>query len=200
MKLIIIRHGQSEADLLDIHEGRADYKLTELGKQQARALADYISKKYKIDKIYCSTLSRARQTAGYLSEATGVPIILDENLMEFNNGLIAGMDRKEADEKYPEVKGLPSNKAVYEQETKEEFRNRARLVIDRIVYENDDDQTIAVVSHGGMINQLYGFLLGIPVEKRIGFCTDDTGFHIWRLGKGSFVIEKSNSTDHLRRK
>ena len=31
MKLLIIRHGQSEADLLDVHEGRADFPLTALG-------------------------------------------------------------------------------------------------------------------------------------------------------------------------
>ena len=34
MELLIIRHGQSEADLLGRHEGRADYELTELGIKQ----------------------------------------------------------------------------------------------------------------------------------------------------------------------
>ncbi len=27
MKLLVIRHGESEADLLDVHEGRADFAL-----------------------------------------------------------------------------------------------------------------------------------------------------------------------------
>jgi broad specificity phosphatase PhoE len=33
--LFIMRHGQSEADLLDRYEGRADFPLTDLGREQA---------------------------------------------------------------------------------------------------------------------------------------------------------------------
>lgn len=33
MRLLIIRHGESEADLLDVHEGRADFALTAKGHQ-----------------------------------------------------------------------------------------------------------------------------------------------------------------------
>ena len=31
MVLIVIRHGESEADILDVHEGRADFELTQKG-------------------------------------------------------------------------------------------------------------------------------------------------------------------------
>ena len=37
--ILLIRHGESEADLLKVHEGRADFSLTEQGKQQAAAMA-----------------------------------------------------------------------------------------------------------------------------------------------------------------
>ena len=90
MKLLVIRHGESEADLLDVHEGRADFALTERGHRQAEAMAEYVANNYDISKIYASTLTRAKQTAGHLSEKTGIPIVFDENLMEFNNGLLAG--------------------------------------------------------------------------------------------------------------
>ena len=39
MILLVIRHGESEADLLDVHEGRADFELTERGHEQAIAMA-----------------------------------------------------------------------------------------------------------------------------------------------------------------
>ncbi|MDP4164007.1 MAG: phosphoglycerate mutase family protein, partial [Bacillota bacterium] len=38
MELLLIRHGQSEADLLGVHEGKADFPLTELGQQQAKKM------------------------------------------------------------------------------------------------------------------------------------------------------------------
>ena len=65
MKLLIIRHGQSEADILDVYEGRADYELTELGHRQVKQMADYVISNYSIDKIYSSPLKRAVQIANY---------------------------------------------------------------------------------------------------------------------------------------
>ena len=61
MKLLIIRHGESEADILNVHEGRADFNLTDKGHSQAQAMADYVSRNYSIDKIYASPLKRAFQ-------------------------------------------------------------------------------------------------------------------------------------------
>ena len=48
MKLLLIRHGESEADLLDVHEGRADFPLTERGRRQARAMAAAVAKRETI--------------------------------------------------------------------------------------------------------------------------------------------------------
>ena len=101
MTLLVIRHGESEADLLDVHEGRADFELTERGHNQAEAMARFVSENYSVSKIYCSTLKRAYQTAKHLSDATGAALTPDERLMEFNNGLIAGLERSVAREKYP---------------------------------------------------------------------------------------------------
>ena len=44
MDLLIIRHGQSEADILNVIEGRADFNLTELGQQQAALMAEWVGK------------------------------------------------------------------------------------------------------------------------------------------------------------
>ncbi len=101
MTLLVIRHGESQADILNVHEGRADFELTERGKSQAKAMAEFVAENYFISRIYCSTLKRALQTAELLGSACGAPIFRDEMLREFNNGLIAGLSRREAAEKYP---------------------------------------------------------------------------------------------------
>lgn len=197
MKVLIIRHGESEADLLDVHEGRADYELTETGHKQAQAMAEYVHKNFKIDMIYASPLKRAAQTATHLSETTHVQVILDPNLMEFNNGLLAGLSRKEAAEKYPEIIGLPNDQAVYGQESKIEFRNRANQFLNKLLNEEDMDKTVAVISHGGMINQLYASLINTPIDSPIVFGTGDTGIHVWRWECNRTVILKSNLTNHI---
>ncbi len=197
MKLLIIRHGESEADILNVHEGRADFNLTNKGHLQAQAMADYVRKNYSIDKIYASPLKRAVQTATHLSEATNIPVITDENLMEFNNGLIAGLSWEDADAKYPKVQNLPVHAAVYEQESKLEFRHRAEYILSKIIAENDDDATITIISHGGFINQLYQAFLHLPVISGTFFVTGDTGIHEWLIKGQDRYILKSNSLTHL---
>lgn len=200
MKLLIIRHGESEADILDVHEGRADFNLTEKGHTQAQAMAEYLKEHYSLHKIYASPLKRAFQTATHLSEAVGIPIITEERLMEFNNGLIAGLSWAEADEKYPLVPNLPVHASVYEQESKLEFRYRAEYILSKIIAENDEDSTVAIVSHGGMINQLYQAFLKLPVTSGILFPTSDTGVHEWVIKGEERYVLKANSTIHLGNK
>ncbi len=198
MKLLVIRHGESEADLLDVHEGRADFALTERGHRQAKAMANYVAKNFDISKIYASTLTRAKQTAQHLSDKTGISIVFDENLMEFNNGLLAGLPRAVVREKYPEVPDLPIDKAVYGQESQVEFRQRAENALSRIMNEAENAETIAVVSHGGMINQLYRSFFNMPVDCIYFFNTADTGIHIWSLTDRERRVIKANYNEHAK--
>ena len=196
MRLLVIRHGQSEADLLNVHEGRADFELTELGRRQAAVAAKRIQGEYDVTKIYSSTLRRAYQTAEYLAELTGLTINADAELMEFNNGLLAGCTMEYAEEHYPRVYGLPLHAAVYEQESALEFRFRAERVLSRLIHENYGDSTIAVFTHGGMINQLCRAFLRLPVDSDISWQTGDTGLHEWLLQPGMRRICMSNSISH----
>lgn len=198
MILLVIRHGESEADLLDVHEGRADFALTERGHKQAEAMANYVADNYDISKIYASTLTRAKQTAQHLSDKIGVSVVFDENLMEFNNGLLAGLPRAVVREKYPEVPDLPIDKAVYGQESQVEFRQRAENALSRIINEAESDETIAVVSHGGMINQLYRSFFNMPVDCMYFFNTADTGIHIWSLTDREKRVIKANFNEHTK--
>ena len=198
MKILVIRHGESEADLLDVHEGRADFALTERGHRQAEAMANYVAENYNISKIYASTLMRATQTAGHLSAKTGISIAFDENLMEFNNGLLAGLPRAVVRDKYPEVPNLPIDKAVYGQESQVEFRQRAENALSRIMNEAENDETIAVVSHGGMINQLYRSFFNMPIDCIYFFNTADTGIHIWSLTDRERRVFKANYDEHTK--
>lgn len=198
MRLLIIRHGESEADLLDVHEGRADFPLTARGHKQAEAMASYLAETYEFDKIYCSTLRRAYQTAEHLSEKTGIPITADEHLMEFGNGLWAGLNRQTVIEKYPAVPNLPLHASVYEQESQLEFRFRAEYMLSKIVSENEDNATIAVVTHGGMIVQLYGAFLRLPVGSDVFWNTGDTGIHEWQINGDSRCVIRANYTGHAK--
>lgn len=87
-------------------EGWADFSLTKRGNKQAMETSKWIVDHYNIDKIYTSTLKRARETAHYLEELTGLSAIGRDNLKEFNNGLRAGLPYEEAYRKYLRLKFL----------------------------------------------------------------------------------------------
>lgn len=195
MKLLVIRHGESEADILNVHEGRADFELTERGHRQAEAMSEYVSHNCQVAKIYHSTLKRAAQTAGHLASKTKAPLIPDEHLMEFNNGLLAGLKHSEADEKYPKM-NVPAHLSVYEQESVLEFRYRAEYMLSKLISENDDDTTVAAVTHGGMINQLYRAFFRLPVESEFAFRTGDTGIHEWIIDETHRHLVKANYVPH----
>ena len=195
MKLLIIRHGESEADILGVHEGRADFELTDRGHRQAKATAEYIAGNYKIDRIYHSTLKRAAQTALHLADATGAPLTAEDKLMEFGNGLQAGLPYDEAREKYPPV-DVPPHTSVYEQETKLEFRYRAEYMLSKLIAENEDDATVSAVTHGGMINQLYRAFLRIPHDADYRFYSGDACIHEWYISGGERHIVRANFMPH----
>ncbi|WML50118.1 histidine phosphatase family protein [Neobacillus sp. PS3-34] len=94
MELLLIRHGQSEADLLGVHEGKANFPLTELGEHQAKRMATYVGDSFPPDLIITSPLSRAKKTALILQKSIGCRLIEDEDLKEYDNGVLAAFQKK----------------------------------------------------------------------------------------------------------
>ena len=196
MLLVVVRHGESEADLLRVHEGRADFPLTERGLAQARAMAAWVASRYRPDRIFASTLTRARQTAEALAAEASCPIVFDDDLREHDNGLLAGLPFAEAARLYPRMPDLPPDRSVYGQESQCAFRQRADRVFGRILAAADGCEIVAVVSHGGMIDQMYHSLLGLPVADGRRFASGDTAVHVWRVENDARTVLLANSTVH----
>lgn len=197
MKLLVIRHGQSEADLLQVHEGRADFLLTKEGRRQAAAMAKWVAQHYQVDRIYASTLTRAQQTAQALVATTNAPLCNEPGLRERDNGLLAGLPFADAAVKYPPIPNRPPHLSAYEMESEIDFRCRVEKMLSKILYDNDEDSTIALVCHGGTIKMLYQAFLGLPIASDVLFVTGDTGIHLWEYESGRRRILFSNSTRHL---
>ena len=69
-------------------------------------------------------------------------------------------------------------------------------MLSKIISENDNDAVIAVVAHGGMINQLYRSFLRLPVDSNIRFATGDTGIHEWLITDDYRAVVKANEMRH----
>ena len=197
MEMLIIRHGQSEADLLEVHEGRADFPLTDLGIVQATHMAEYVAKKYSPDVILSSPLKRASGTAQILQQEIGCDLMYEEDLMEFNNGVLAGLSRKEAAIKYPLPKGgRPVHIPIPNGESELEFRYRAERIAQKILHEYKDYKRVAIVSHGGLISNFIKAVLN-QSNSKIVYPTGDTGIHLLEIREDLQIVRFINKQEHL---
>ena len=89
--IYIVRHGQTEQNLKKKLQGRSDFPLTELGREQASAVGDaFRDAGIVFDKVYSSPLGRAVETAELI--AGDAPIEVEEALIEMDYGPYEGTD------------------------------------------------------------------------------------------------------------
>lgn len=92
VEIFIARHGQNEDNVNGILNGHRDLPLTELGRTQARQLAEGIERaRLRFDAVYCSPLVRAHETAKIVAQQIGTPepIVLPL-LIERDFGVMTG--------------------------------------------------------------------------------------------------------------
>ena len=87
--IYIIRHGQTELNNKQVLQGRSNYPLNEKGIAQAREAAERL-REVAFSRVFSSPLIRAVQTAEII--APGIPVTIDERLIEMDYGPYEGMD------------------------------------------------------------------------------------------------------------
>ena len=103
MELLLIRHGESVANAEGRVAGHSDYPLSELGVEQAKRVASWLSATgIAWDAAYSSPLSRALSTARIICDKTGRNgPELDPDLSEISAGELEGLTRDEVEARYP---------------------------------------------------------------------------------------------------
>lgn len=151
--LIMLRHGRTEANAAGLLQGRIDPDLDDLGKQQARAAAEWIG---PVDRVIASPLRRAQQTAA----AFGQPVETNEQFIELNYGEWEGTP----------VRDVPP--ATWQQwrddldfrppggETLNELGARVRSGLNALMHVAVD-QDVVVVSHVSPIKASIAWALGV---------------------------------------
>lgn len=99
LRILLVRHGQSEWNAQGRWQGQADPPLTELGRDQARRAAQRLD---DIDVVVASDLQRAVQTASILAEQLQVQVALvDQRLRERHAGPWQGLTHADIEQTWP---------------------------------------------------------------------------------------------------
>jgi probable phosphoglycerate mutase len=99
-RLFLVRHGQVASNRDLRYVGSRDEELTDLGRDQAAALAGLLGA-LPIDAVLSSPLRRARDTAGAIAASIGLPLRVDERLREQSFGAWEGLSRDEVKARSP---------------------------------------------------------------------------------------------------
>ena len=106
IKLVLVRHGQSEWNLENRFTGWTDVDLSEQGIKEAKDAGKVLKEKgFHFDLAYTSVLKRAENTLDYILEEMGekdIPIKRSWRLNERHYGALQGLNKKETAEKYGE--------------------------------------------------------------------------------------------------
>lgn len=200
-KLLLVRHGESEANLRDIFAGFYDIDLTERGHAQAECTAAFIAEKYTVDAIYSSDLRRACQTAKHIADMVSLPIQPDKGMREVSAGEWEGVPFGSIGDTHPEAfrvwRNDLGNARCPGGESTAELAARVYDTVCRIAIENEG-KTVVIATHATPIRVLQSRFLGRPLTdvQHIGWVSNASVTEV-EYDDGEFTIVQVGQDAHL---
>lgn len=202
MRLILVRHGETEHNAGGLALGRADVPLNDRGRLQAQAVAGRLAGE-PIAAVYASPLQRAVDTAAPLAQALGLTIEVEPALIEMDVGELDGQDFATLRQRYPEfLKRWLSNDladaVMPGGESLRQVQDRAWSAIGRLQAQHDGD-TVAVVSHNFVVLTLICRAIDLPLSRFRRLRHDLAGISRLEFTPERTLLLALNDTAHLQR-
>ena len=192
MQLLLVRHALP----LRTEPGEgSDPELAEAGWEQARRLPTALAR-FPITRVVSSPQRRAVQTAEPVAGARELPIDLDERLAEYDRGLSHYVPIEQVRAERPDEWARMAQGQLPSSVDEQEFRNRVGAALSDIVATSDHDDTVAVFSHGGVINVALHEVLG--TARLLSFPIDYVSItRLLYARGGQATVATVNSTEHV---
>jgi broad specificity phosphatase PhoE len=157
MKLILVRHGEIDANVNKVYAGRSGDPLNETGRSQALAAARQLINK-DVVAIYCSPLRRTLETATIIGDHIARTPKAVESFNELLMGPWEGLSEAQVAERYPDELAIwsvrPAELRIPGRETLQELQQRALAGVREIQHGVADIDCVAVVTHVAVIRVL----------------------------------------------
>jgi len=198
-RLLVVRHGETEANAVRRYMGQSDSPLSERGRKQVERVARRLSS-CEFDVLYASDLGRARQTAEAIAGASGMDICFDPRLRERHSGILEGLIADEARRRFPDLFArldtLDPDVAIPGGESATNVKARVSAFIEEATMHHPGSM-ILVVAHGGIARASLWHLLDIPFRAVRWARCDNTSIcsFVWR--HDMWLLETWNDITHL---
>jgi broad specificity phosphatase PhoE len=166
-RVLMVRHGATVLSAEDRFAGATDVELSDEGREQARRLAERLSRE-KIGAVYASPLGRTVETARILAAPHDLEVQTYDAFREISHGHWEGMKRRHVEEKFPnemaEWEKDPYTFAPPGGESGLAVTARALPALINLVRKHPGE-TILIVSHKATIRLLLSSLLGFDPRR-----------------------------------
>jgi len=201
MRLILVRHGQTDWNVERRLQGSTDNELNKVGRRQAESLAGLLQNEPLV-AICASPLKRAMETASVIAKPHGLPVQTDPGLMELDQGELEGLTHQ----------GLQTNHADLLQrwtenpgpvrmpggESLQELQDRAWSCIQRTVA-NRDQGSVVVVSHNLTILSIICKAIQLDLSCFRRLRQEPASISILDFSERGITLTSLNDTCHLKR-
>lgn len=192
MQLLLIRHALPHRT----EQGQgSDPDLSAEGMEQAQRLPEALQR-YPLARLVSSPQRRAVQTAQPLAAARDLPVDIDDRLAEYDRDMAAYVPVELLRSERPEDWARMADGHLPGGVDEDAFRARIGAAVTDIVAGAEHEDTVAVFSHGGVINVLLHEILG--TRRLLSFPIDYVS--VTRLlysRTGSATVVAVNGTDHV---
>lgn len=200
MRLIIVRHGETDWNRLRKTQGMTDIHLTPRGLKQARRMGARV-RNMQIQCVFTSPLSRALATANAIASIVRAPVTTDSDLREIAFGEWEGLTFDEIGERYPEeLKVWNSDPHLCappgQAETLMQVAERSSRFLSRIRKEYDG-KTVVAVSHSVPCKTMVALSIGLPLSRIHSLRMDNASMSIIDFYDDRAVLRLFNDTTHL---
>jgi alpha-ribazole phosphatase len=166
-RLIIVRHGHTDATANGRFCGRLDVPLSASGLQQARDVARWL-KGVQLAAIYTSPLKRTRDTAEVIAGWRKLPVTLLDDLTEIDFGDFEGLTFEEARQRSPQLcevyLAAPTAIQFPNGESLSQLKRRVSRAIE-LITRTHPGKIILLVAHAGVNRLVIAEALGLPLEQ-----------------------------------
>jgi broad specificity phosphatase PhoE len=162
MKLIVVRHGETEENAARVVQGHLPGHLNEKGKDQAKEIAQKLKDKH-FDQAWSSDLQRSVDTAEYIMEFhPEIKLQLTPAIREVKYGDLQGKGIGEIN--WGAIEGASIDKQYPGGESYREMSERVYKFINGLLAEFPD-QSILIVTHGGPMRLIKSAYEKIPLDN-----------------------------------
>ncbi len=198
-RVIAIRHGETAWNRDTRIQGFLDIDLNDAGRAQAARLAAALAHE-ELHAVYSSDLSRARETAAALAHQRGLALQQDARLRERNFGCFEGRSFTELEALYPEDtrrwRQRDPDFGPAGGERLSEFYARCVAALSRIAAAHAG-QTIAIVSHGGVLDCLYRAATRLDLQAPRTWSVANTSVNRLLYSPEGFTLVGWGDVQHL---